>query len=87
MSLKFAALGGLTFRRPLGTRAQADDQTQNLESARSYEPILITFGWRGIIDESREYQRGVMKWFWNRISARNRRNVNQVPIADMQKWR
>jgi hypothetical protein len=63
MSLKFAALGGLTFRRPLGTPARADDQAQNLGPVGPHEPILITFGWRSSIAKSKKPEAGVMKRF------------------------
>jgi hypothetical protein len=46
MSLKFAALGDLNRRPPLGTPARAEEQDRNLEPVGAYEPILITFGWK-----------------------------------------
>ena len=61
MSLKFAALGGLTLRRPLGTAGRADDQPQNLGPVGPHEPILITFDWR--IAKSKKPEAGVMKRF------------------------
>jgi hypothetical protein len=63
MSLKFAALGGLTFRRPLETLARTDDQAQNLGSVEPQEALLITFGWRSSIAKSKKLEPGVMKRF------------------------
>ena len=58
MSLKFAALGSLTF--PLGTSARADDQTQNLGP---HEPILITFGGRRSVAKPKKPEARVIKRF------------------------
>jgi hypothetical protein len=44
MSLKFAALGGLTVLSALGSPARVDEQAQNLGPVKPYEPTLITFG-------------------------------------------
>jgi hypothetical protein len=46
MSLKFAALGDLNLRPPLGTPARAEEQHRELEPVGPYEPILITFDWK-----------------------------------------
>jgi hypothetical protein len=44
MSLKFAALGDLTFLPR--TSARADEQDRNLGPVAPHEPILISFGCR-----------------------------------------
>jgi hypothetical protein len=62
MSLKFAALGDLTFLRPIRTQARADDQAPNLGPVRSCEPILITFDWRSSAAELKP-EAGVMRRF------------------------
>jgi hypothetical protein len=46
MSLKFAALGGLTVLSAFGSPARVDEQAQNLGPVKPYEPTLITFGRR-----------------------------------------
>ena len=47
MSLKFAALGDLHFRPRLGAQGRAEEKDLKLEQVKPFEPILITFGWKG----------------------------------------
>jgi hypothetical protein len=68
MSLKFAALGGLTVLSALGSPARVDEQAQNLGPVKPYEPTLITFGHR-----SSATKRKICCWRKARSSSHDRR--------------
>jgi hypothetical protein len=65
MSLKFAALGEIFSRRPFRASARVDDQTQNIGSAGSHEPIPIGLGWLERGAEREKRAPGVLQRFLN----------------------
>ena len=65
MSLKFAALGDILSLRPFRASARVDDQTQNIGSAGSHEPIPIGLGWWDRVADREKRAAGVLQRFLN----------------------